>query len=210
MARLVAGKQFLELRIRPDRTKHPVWFWYDLVFGFQDGGQRPLDFLYPEGCGGWPKRTWTFPGPDGSRPHEKPVPAGVMPGMRVDDIASDELTPALEQALAKNEPAVWTTADDDVVVAIYPDAWFPFLPPPDRSSEPEQSRQWRMDEARRKSEAGGKLPDDPMTVIAMAGQSAFAGDGDDLRRDSGVAIVLVVTRAEVERFYEELKRELGE
>lgn len=116
-----------------------------------------------------------------------------------------ELLPVLKKVIETNQPDYWEPIEPDVIIAIYPEMFFPFL---GGKGEP----MWQSDEIRRKSEnravlkaEKGVLPDDIITLICCVDSYAFKDSGHYC--GNGISLHLIVKRHEIEKFYEELKTE---
>ena len=116
-----------------------------------------------------------------------------------------ELLPVLKKVIETNQPDFWEPIEPDVIIAIYPEMFFPFL-----GGKGELT--WQSDETRRKSEERailkaekGVLPDDIITLICCVDSYAFKNSGAYC--GNGISLHLIVERHEIEKFYEELKTE---
>ncbi|MCA9990306.1 MAG: hypothetical protein KDE29_04825, partial [Anaerolineales bacterium] len=121
---------------------------------------------------------------------------------------SDGLLPFLRGVLENNEADYWEPLEPDIVVALYPDDYFPFL----KSHltlvyESDESIQRR--EARKKlKEEKGKLPDDSFTFIAFV--DAYNFKDASVYYGQGLSLHMIVNRHELEEFANQLEKEYSE
>jgi hypothetical protein len=121
---------------------------------------------------------------------------------------ADGFLPFLKNVLKSDTADYWEPIEPDIVVAVYPDEYFPFL----KSHlqlvyESDESKQQR--EAREKlKEEKGQLPDDLYTFIAMV--DAYNFKDADAYYGQGLSIHLMVERQELEAFVNDLEVEYGE
>lgn len=115
------------------------------------------------------------------------------------------ILPLLKKVLHSNQPDYWESLDPDVTIAIYPEQHFPFLKSKWKLvSESEEVKKKRIKREMEKAEKGS-LPDDYIDIILFfdvynfKDASAYYGDG--------ICLKMTVTRAQVSRFYEDLKEE---
>jgi hypothetical protein len=115
------------------------------------------------------------------------------------------LLPFLRRVLDTDKPDSWEPLDPDVELELYPERGLSHLPRkfPIVWESPESNAE-REAEEKRRAEAG-QLPDDRITVILLVDTYNFE-DGGPYSGD-GVAVRLSTTRADLERFYEELRSE---
>jgi hypothetical protein len=106
------------------------------------------------------------------------------------------------------EADYWEPIEPDIIVALYPDDYFPFL----KSHltlvrENDEFKQKR--EARKKlKEEKGKLPDDLFTIIAFVDAYNFKDAG--AYYGQGFSIHMIVERQEIEAFADQLEAEYTE
>lgn len=117
----------------------------------------------------------------------------------------DCFLPILKKLLESDEADYWEPIEPDIVVAIYPDGYFPFLK--SHTSlvyESEESK--RKKDARRKlKEEKGKLPDDSYTFIAFV--DAYNLKEADAYYGQGLSLQMIVSREDLEIFANNLDRE---
>jgi len=115
------------------------------------------------------------------------------------------ILPLLKEVLRTNKPDYWEALDPDVTIAIYPEQHFPFLESKWKIvSESAETKQKRIEREKEKAEKR-LLPDDDIDVILFfdvynfKGASTYYGDG--------ICFKMTVTRAQITRFYDDLKQE---
>jgi len=120
----------------------------------------------------------------------------------------DGLLPFLKELLERDEADYWEPIEPDILVAIYPDRFFPFLKSHmELICESEESRRER--ETRRKpKEEKGKLPDDLYTFIAFVDAHNFKGA--DAYYGQGLSLQMIVSRRNLQAFADALDREYME
>lgn len=120
----------------------------------------------------------------------------------------DDFLPFLKNLLESDEPDYWEPIEPDIIVAIYPDGYFPFL----KSHmtmvyESDESKSQR--EARRKQkEEIGKLPDDLYTFIAFV--DVYNLKEADAYYGQGFSLQMIVSRQNLEAFADDLDCEYTE
>lgn len=120
----------------------------------------------------------------------------------------DGFLPFLKKLLESDEADYWEPIEPDIIIAIYPDDYFPFL----KSHmtlihESEESKRKR--EARRKlKEEKGKLADDLYTFIAFV--DAYNFKEADAYYGQGLSLQMIVSRQDLEIFADDLEREYTE
>ncbi len=125
-----------------------------------------------------------------------------------DEFRQDRFVPFLRRILEEDKADYWESLDPDVMVAIYPDGYFPFL----KSHwvlMHQSTRQQKEQESRlqRKKEQG-KLPDDSYTVIVFF--DAYHFKSEDVYQGDGISLHLVVQRTALKAFTNALSREYEE
>jgi hypothetical protein len=121
------------------------------------------------------------------------------------DYESDGLLPFLRKVLESDEADYWEPLEPDIILALYPDDYFPFL----KSHltlvyESEESKRKR-EERRKLKEQEGKLPDDLFTLIAFV--DAYNFKDADAYYGQGFSMHMIVERHEIEAFANELESE---
>lgn len=124
------------------------------------------------------------------------------------DYGGDGFIDVLERVLDTNKPDYWQPMEPDVLFAIYPEMYFPFLPSERRviweSDKFKQEREARQ----RLKELHGKLPDDLITLIFFVDTYNFRNCG--AYSGDGISLHMVVKRDALEWFRLELKKEYAE
>ena len=183
MAKLTCHELTLEVRYR--EFDDCCWVQYDVLFLWKD---KPMvdDPILKRSPSGWSQRG-----------------KGVL---RANEYDGDSLLPVLKRALEENEADYWEPTEPDVILAFYPDQVFPFLPSKWKTvHEAPRMKKERLARERAKKAAGGRLPDDPFTVIAFA--DAYQWKESHAYAGNGLALVMTARRASVERFYKQLAKE---
>lgn len=117
----------------------------------------------------------------------------------------DGLTRLLKKVLEKNQADYWESLDPDILVAVYPDQFFPFLPSHYqlvRESDEHKAEREARENLKREQ---GNLPDDLFTMIVSV-------DAYNLKHavtyyGSGLSLQMVVSREELEVFLNGLETE---
>ncbi len=178
------SSKYVSLEIRFVELDDQNWVQYEILFLYQ-GQPMVADALLKRVNAHWQKRS--------------------TGAFKANDFEYDTLVRTLNGVLDNNQPDYWEPSDPDVTLAIYPETIFPGLPS-------HMELVWESEESQRDREAWeqektlqGPLPCDPMTVICLVDAYNF-GDTRGYQGD-GLALVMVVTRQELEDFRDELRRE---
>ena len=120
----------------------------------------------------------------------------------------DRLIDTISKVLQTNESQYWEPIDPDIIVAIYPEMYFPFQ----RSHytlihESEDYKKKRGEREKLKKELGS-LPDDSFTIIVFI--DAYNFKNSDAYYGEGISLHLIVDRVTLENFNSELSREYSE
>ena len=124
------------------------------------------------------------------------------------DYKHDYLINIIRKTLEAGKPEYWEPVEPDAKIAIYPDDFFPFLeshwiPIDDNDNEIKEEEVQDQEKEKIKE----KRPDDLFTVVTMIDSynlkdsSAYSGQG--------IALHLVVTRDDLEKFANDLELELS-
>jgi hypothetical protein len=115
------------------------------------------------------------------------------------------ILPLLRKVLETNESDYWEATDPDIVLAVYTNGGFPFLPSKWRMiyEKPEITAEREERDAKRAK--CGPLPDDYVEILLFADVYNFAGAA--AYYGNGVCFRLAPTRASLESFYKELRGE---
>lgn len=183
MAKLTYHDLTLEISFREFDDCH--WVQYDVRFLWK-GEPMVNDKILKRSPSGWAKRGKSV--------------------LQASEFDGDSLLQVLKHVLEANEPKQWEPSEPDMLIAFYPEKVFPFLPTKWQSAyEAPHIKKERLARERAKKAAGGRLPDDPITIIAMA--DAYQWKECGAYYGSGLALVMTPRRKEVERFYKQLTKE---
>lgn len=128
---------------------------------------------------------------------------------KANDHREDSFIQILDKVLETNEPDYWEPIEPDVTIGIYPDMYFPFLESHLKLVwEKPEAKQKREERERGKSEAAGRLPDDPITLVIFVDQ--YNMEDCEPYSGEGPALIMVPTRKQLETFAKELKKEYME
>ncbi|MEY3760451.1 MAG: hypothetical protein RIR39_1942 [Pseudomonadota bacterium] len=118
---------------------------------------------------------------------------------------ADGLTRLLKKVLEKNQADYWESLDPDILVAVYPDQFFPFLPSHYRLvRESDEHKAERAAREKLKKEQGN-LPDDLFTIIVSV--DAYNLKHTDAYYGSGLSLQMIVSREDLEVFFNNLETE---
>jgi len=122
------------------------------------------------------------------------------------DYQKDFLIETIRGVLQTNEPEYWEPLEPDVIIAIYPDTFFPFLKShlvfiDEENEEKEQEENEKENEKQKK----GKQPDDQFTIITLVDSYTFKNKR--AYSGEGIALHLIVTREDLKKFANELEIE---
>ncbi len=118
---------------------------------------------------------------------------------------SDGLIPLIKKVLDSDEADYWEALEPDITVAIYPNAFFPFLKTKrELIYESEEAKRIREEREELKREKG-KLPNDMFTFIVFADAMNFKGS--DAYYGQGISLNMCVYRYQLEEFLKELEFE---
>lgn len=119
------------------------------------------------------------------------------------DFERDWLIETIEKVLETDEADYWEPYEPDVILAIYPDRYFPFLKP--HTDRIESIKEIGREGDKSKKE---KLPDDMFTVIVFIDAYNFQNSG--VYYSSGIALHMIVERRELQSFSLKLREEYSE
>lgn len=178
-------------------------------------GSLGFDFRYTGFSNGWVQYQFYFLWDD------KPIVRNEIlertPGYRsrrpesaflANDCGGDRFIPFLKEVLDSEEPDYWEPMEPDIVVAVYPGNYFPFL----KSHwtlvhESEEAKNERQERMKSKAEMG-KLPDDDVTLIAFVDACNFKDA--DAYYGQGLSLQMIVKRHEIMKFIDDLECEYSE
>lgn len=122
------------------------------------------------------------------------------------EIEQDDLVRVLKRVLETNKPDYWEPIEPEIVVAFYPEMYFPFIDSHwELMYESDSMKVRREEREEQKEEFGGKLPDDDITVVVNVDTYNFVGEGG--YSGQGIALIMVVSRETLEVFCTDLERE---
>lgn len=117
----------------------------------------------------------------------------------------DTFVPFIKAVLENDKADYWEPIDPDILVAIYPDSYFPFLKSHFKlvhESEALKSKRIAREALKKQK---GKLPDDIFTFIVFV--DAYNFDGADAYYGEGLSLHLIPTRQQLETFVTDLEKE---
>src|SRR5437588_797668 len=117
----------------------------------------------------------------------------------------DYLIQIIEKVLETNQPECWEPYEPDVILAIYPETYFPFMKPHREVIWTSLKMKEEVERQEREKLERGKLPDDPVTIICFI--DAYNFRNTKAYCESGIALHLTVERKDLELFCLELKKE---
>jgi len=118
----------------------------------------------------------------------------------------DGFIPTIRAALDTDEVRSFTPIDPDITFVVYPRRVFPYLTHPITPIEEEDPvTQEEEDRALIRELAGGRLPDDPFTIICKIDLYNYGRQG--VYQGQGPALIVLAHRHEVRAFLEALERE---
>jgi hypothetical protein len=120
----------------------------------------------------------------------------------------DGLIPLLKRVLDDDKADYWEPMEPDIVIAIYPEEYFPFLPSHHKLlyERPEYKAKRGAREALKKEK--GKQPDDSYTLIVFV--DAYNFKEADAYYGQGLSLHMIVSRNELEEFAKSLEYEYQE
>lgn len=117
----------------------------------------------------------------------------------------DGFVPFLKKVLETDEADYWEPIEPDIIVAVYPGDYFPFLPS-------HFTQIYESDELKAKREAREKLkaeqkqlPDDLFTFVAFVDSYNFKEAGS--YSGQGLSLQMIVSRQELKGFVKQLEQE---
>lgn len=116
------------------------------------------------------------------------------------DYEYDRLIEFLKKVLDTNEPDYWEPVEPDVLIAIYPGMFFPFIKSPWIAIDGRELKQIEKD-----IQEKGKSPDDLFTVITFIDTYNFKNS--DAYSGQGVSLHMIVKRIDLDKFVTDLETE---
>ena len=120
----------------------------------------------------------------------------------------DGLTRLLKEVLEKNQADYWESLDPDILVAVYPDQFFPFLPSHYQLVRESDEHKAKREARENLKKEQGNLPDDLFTIIVFV--DAYNLKHADTYYGSGLSLQMIVTREELGAFLNDLQTEYQE
>jgi len=117
----------------------------------------------------------------------------------------DGLLPLLKKVLDEDKADYWEPMEPDIIVAVYPEAYFPFLPSRHKLIYESDENKAKREERENLEREKWKLPDDSYTVIIFI--DAYNFREADAYYGQGLSLYLIVTRRDLEEFAEALESE---
>ena len=115
------------------------------------------------------------------------------------------ILPLLRESLETNTSGYWEGTDPDVLFAVYMNDGFPFLPSKRIVIyESPEMKAMREERSARRAKYG-PLPDDYVELILFV--DAYTFEGADAYYDNGVCFRMSPQRAQLTKFYEDLRAE---
>jgi hypothetical protein len=186
MAKLASGNLAIEIQYKEFDDQD--WIQYEIFFLYK-GQPMIQDFQLKRVNEHWQNRS---PG-----------------AFKANEYQGDHLIQTIQKALDTDEPQYYKPTDPDFTLAIYPKKIFPFMPS-------DWEMVWASDEVIQQAEdhelvrevAGGRLPDDPFTIILMIDVYNFGEEG--AYYGEGPALILLPRRNELRKFLNDLQAEYAE
>ena len=120
----------------------------------------------------------------------------------------DRLIDTISKVLETNEPEYWEPIDPDIIVAIYPEMYFPFLKSHYTLIHESEDHKKKREEREKLKKELGSLPDDSFTIIVFI--DAYNFNNSDAYYGEGISLHLIVDRVTLENFNSELSKEYSE
>lgn len=121
------------------------------------------------------------------------------------DYEYDGLLPLLKKVLETDKADYWESLDPDIVVALYPDDYFPFLPSHWKLIRENETLKAKREEREKLKQEKIKLPDDSYTFIAFV--DAYNLKDADTYYGQGLSLQMIVERRDLEKFVSDLEKE---
>jgi hypothetical protein len=184
MAKLQSDNLILEIKFKPFEYE---WINYDIKFYWKDDIIINDSILKKEGEY-WGKRSYgTF---------------------IANDYEKDHLIETIRKVLNTNKPEYWEPLEPDAKIAIYPDAFFPFLKDhwiliDEKDDEIRQDKSEKQDENQKQEK--DKNTDDLFTVIIFIDSYQFKDN--TAYSGEGISLHMIVNRSHLEKFATDLEIE---
>lgn len=116
------------------------------------------------------------------------------------DYEKDHLIDVMRKVLDTNEPDYWEPVEPDVLIAIYPEMFFPFV-----KSHWILIEDGELKQIEKEKQEKGKSPDDLFTIITFFDTFNFKNCG--AYSGQGISMHMIVKRKYLEKFVTELETE---
>lgn len=116
------------------------------------------------------------------------------------DYEKDHLIDVMRKVLDTNEPDYWEPVEPDVLIAIYPGMFFPFI-----KSHWVKIEDGELKQIEKEKQEMGKSPDDLFTIITFIDTYNFKNSG--AYSGQGVSLHMIVKRKDLETFVTDLETE---
>lgn len=120
----------------------------------------------------------------------------------------DSLIPFLRKVLDNDHADYWSPLEPDIIIAIYPEDYFPFLPSHNKLIYESPDHKAEREERDALKKEKGKLPDDSYTLIVFV--DAYNLKEADAYYGQGISLHMIVSRNELEEFVKDLEHEYQE
>lgn len=121
---------------------------------------------------------------------------------------TDGLIPLIKKVLQNDNADYWEALEPDIIVAIYPEQFFPFLSSHWKLIRESEEYKAKCAEREKLKQEKGQLPDDTYTFIAFV--DAYNFENADCYYGQGLSLQLIVKRQELEKFVHDLELEFLE
>ena len=118
---------------------------------------------------------------------------------------ADGLTRLLKKVLEKKQADYWESLDPDILVAVYPNQFFPFLPSHYKLVRESDEHKAKREAREQLKKEQGNLPDDLFTIIISV--DAYNLKHADAYYRSGLSLQMIVSREDLEVFFNNLQTE---
>lgn len=116
------------------------------------------------------------------------------------DYEKDHLIDVIRKVLSTNESDYWEPVEPDVLIAIYPEMFFPFI-----KSHWILVEDGELKQIEKEKQEKGKSPDDLFTIITFIDTFNFKNSG--AYSGQGMSLHMIVKRKDLEKFVTELETE---
>ncbi len=120
----------------------------------------------------------------------------------------DGFLPFIRKVLSDDKANYWEPIEPDIVVAIYPEEYFPFLPSHWKLVRESDDFKAKREARKKLKEEKGQLPDDSFTFIVFV--DAYNFKDADAYYGQGLALHMIVERQDLKKFGNDLEAEYQE